>query len=389
MKGLLGVVVREGKRDLIKSGYLWVFKEDILNTKSLKDPGLFEVFDEKGRFLGIGFYNPRSNISLRLFTLEREALDRKFFRERFRKALSCRLSVYPGASAFRVVFSESDYVPGLVVDLYGKVAVAQILTLGVHKMWDTIESALKEVLAPSCIVKREDAPVRELEGLPVYPCKGTMEVVIEEFGIKYLVDVKKGHKTGFYFDQKDNRVLIRNVADGKRILDVFSYTGGWTMNALKGGATEVISVDTSSKALSMLLESARLNSFDVSRITTIKGDAFKVLKDMYKSGERFDVIVSDPPAFAKKRADVKNALRGYKYINLYSLKLLKKGGFLFTFSCSQHISFGMLLSALRSASKDSGVGFKIVKRLSQSMDHPINPAMPETEYLKGIMAVVL
>ncbi len=389
MKPLPSVRVGKRRSSLLKGGHLWVFKGDIHEGDLPDEPCLVAVKDGAGNSLGKGYYNPLSNIAVRILSFKDEPLDEAFFEGRIRRALHVRKVVYPSLSTFRVVFSESDGLPGLIVDRYGDVVVCQILTLGMQRMWTTVKKAVLKVLRPSKIVVREDSPTRSLEGLPVKAHNQSLYVVAEEMDIRYRVDVKKGHKTGLYLDQKDNRFYLRGISRGKRVLDLFSYVGGWTLNALKGGADEVWSIDTSSAALELLKENAKLNGLDTSRLKTVKADAFNLLKRIFKDGERFDIVVSDPPAFAKKQHDVKSALRGYKYINLYALKLLKKGGVLFTFSCSQHISPGMLLGTVMSASKDAGLDVRILKVFRQSMDHPVHPAMPETSYLKGYMVVVL
>ncbi len=380
--------LKESRVEKIKSGFLWVFRNDL--KKKPSGEGLVDVLDNRGRFVGKGYYNPKSKISVRMLTYSRdEEVGREFFLKRILAAKRLREFVYPGLSMYRAFYSEGDLISGLVVDRYGDVLSVQVVSKAVEHFWNEIEGILDEVFSPREIVRRDDSPARAQEGIETREFRDSLTVEVEEFGVRYLVDVKKGHKTGFYMDQKDNRLILRAMAAGKRVLDIFSYIGAWSMNALKGGAREVWAIDISRKVLDVFRENVKLNRFPLERVKLLKGDAFDTVKEIFRSGERFDIVVNDPPAFAKKDADVESAKRGYKYMNLYSLKLLKPGGLLFTFSCSQHIGEEVLFETLMDAAKDAGRRIKLLKKLSQSLDHPVNPVMPETFYLKGFLVEVL
>ncbi len=382
------VTISQERSEAVRKGYLWIFRRDIVKKRVGEEEFIVDVLDSSGRFLGKGIYNKKSKISVRLLTKGKERIDKNFFKKRISKANNFRRAVYPGLEMYRVVFSEGDMLPGLIIDRYGSFISTQILTMGMEKLWDFIRDSIFEVFNPDEIIKREDAPVRSQEGLPIKKQESEKIVEVEEFGIRYIVDVKKGHKTGFYLDQKDNRILLRNICEGKRVLDLFSYTGSWTLNALKGGASEVWCVEISKRLTEFIRENIKLNGFDINKVQIIKGDAFDKIKEIFSAGERFDIVINDPPAFAKRENDIDNAKRGYKYMNLYSFKLLRKGGFLFTFSCSQHFKRNLLSDVIKDAAQDAGVRFRILKELSQSMDHPINPFMEETFYLKGFLVSI-
>ncbi len=378
--------LKESRVEKIKSGFLWIFRNDL--KKKPPGEGVVDVLDNRGRFVGKGYYNPKSKISIRMLTYSREEVGRELFLKRVLAAKRLRDSVYPGFSMYRAFYSEGDLISGLVVDRYGDILSVQVLSKAVEYFWNEIEGILDEVFSPKEIIRRDDSPARSQEGMEIREHEDSLTVEVEEFGIRYLVDVKRGHKTGFYLDQKDNRFMLRTMAAGKRVLDIFSYIGAWSMNALKGGVKEVWAIDISKRVLDVFKENVRLNGFPMEKVKLLKGDAFDTVKELFKSGERFDIVVNDPPAFAKKDADVNGAKRGYKYMNLYSLKLLKPGGLLFTFSCSQHMGEDMLFETLMDAARDAGKKIKLLKRLSQSLDHPVNPAMPETFYLKGFLVEV-
>jgi len=373
----------------IRAGHLWVFSNEIAEVRDIgENGGLVDVISSRGRFLGSGFYNKHSLIAARLLTNRREEIDRAFFVSRLTKAFDYRKEVLDSVRSCRMVFSESDLLPGLIVDKYESWLVVQLLTLGMERLRETILSVLAEVFSPQGILLRNDSPFRRFESLTeeVTVVHGELpaQVEIDEAGARFAVDLRSGQKTGFFFDQRDNREMVRRLARGKRVLDCFCYSGGFAINAALGGAVSVLAVDDSQAALELLKRNAELNAV-TDRITPTRADCFNFLRELSKSDDRFDLIVLDPPAFVKSKSQLKAALAGYREINLTAMKLLSPDGILVTCSCSQNLSVPAFEEVLRAAAHDSRVQLRQRAFLSQAADHPILQAMPETQYLKGFV----
>lgn len=365
------------------------------------EPGdIVEVADSAGRWLARGYFNPRSQIAVRLLTWERDRrVDAEFWRERLAAALAGRAALGLGrdvrdTDAYRLVHAESDGLPGLVVDRYGDWLSVQFLTLGVDARRDLLLDLLEAQLRPAGIVERSDAAVRRQEGLPLRsgPARGQpppADLTIAEHGHRFFADLLGGQKTGFYVDQRENRRIIAAHAEGRRVLNAFSFTGAFGVYALAGGAAHVTNVDSSYDALAGAEAALRLNGFDPDRQAEgICGDAFQVLRTMRDEGRLFDLVILDPPKFARSKAELEGAARGYKDINLLGLKLLAPGGLLATFSCSGLVTPDLFQKIVFGASADAGRDAQIIAKLGQGPDHPILLSFPEGEYLKGLLCRV-
>ncbi len=370
----------------LRRGHLWVFSNEIKGiTEDIRDGALVDVLF-KGRKIATGYYNSQSQITVRLLTFREEMIDLNFFKRRIRDAYELRLRMgYSPEDSFRLIYSEGDGLPGLIVDKLNRVFVISILTLGMERLKRLIVDALVELFEPEAIVEKSDSALRNLEGLE--PFRGIIygklpeEVIITQDQLKFKVDPVGGQKTGFYFDQRWNRRVVRAVAEKLLVLDVFAYTGAFGLYALKGGAVKVDVVEESSRALQLLEENYKLNGF-YDRLTVYQGNAFQILRELRRAGKRYDLIVVDPPAFAKTRGGVEPALKGYKDINIQAMRLVKDGGYLATSSCSQKVSTNMFLETVLSAADDCNVHLQLLYSGGQAPDHPIPLAMPETRYLK-------
>jgi 23S rRNA (cytosine1962-C5)-methyltransferase len=375
---------REDRR--IRAGHLWVFSNEIDRVIGLMENGdLVDVINARGRFCGRAYYNRNTLIAARLLTDSREEIDTAFMTRRIRQAAELRESMLGPVPSCRMVYSEGDLLPGLIVDKYNEYLVVQLLTLGMEKLRRPIIASLMEVFDPGGILLRNDSPYRELETLPLETCiaEGNIPetMVIDEGGVRFEVDLSRGQKTGFYFDQRLSRFLVRRLAEGRRVLDCFCYTGGFSINCALGGARSVLAVDDSAAALENLRRNARLNGVSAV-VDTLAGNCFDVLRDLASRKEYFDLIILDPPAFVKSRSRLKTGVAGYREINMTSMKMLSPNGLLLTCSCSQNLSREAFQSLLRIAARDAGRRFRINHFLTQAPDHPILHAMPETQYLK-------
>jgi len=390
----MGELILKPKEDRrLRAGHLWVFSNEVAEVRDFDDNGgLVDVVSARGRFLGRAYYNRHTLIAARLLSRRREEIDTAFFARRLRQAKAWRETVLGPIRSCRMVYSEGDLLPGLIVDRYEDHLVVQLLTLGMEKLRTPLLAALVEVLNPAGVLMRNDSPYRELEGLPRETAVvhgGVPErVTVDEAGARFTVDLVKGQKTGFYFDQRDTRAAARALAAKRRVLDCFSYTGGFAINCALGGAASVLAVDDSSAALETLRENARLNGVDAI-VTARQGNCFEVLRELDSGGERFGLIILDPPAFVKSKSHLKAGLSGYREINLTAMRLLAPDGLLLTCSCSQNLSVEAFQSVLRLAARDAGRRFRVRQSLGQAADHPILQAMPETEYLKGLILQAL
>lgn len=388
------LTIQNGRDTAIRRRHPWVFSGAVARVSG--DPASGEtvrIVDSEGDFLGWGAYSPESKIRARIASFsEEEPLDAAFIRDRIRAAVE-RRSIVESTDGMRLVFSESDQLPGLIVDRYGDWLVAQFLSAGAEAWRETIVDALDEVIAPRGIYERSDVDVRDKEGLP--PRTGLLRgeeppdlIEIREFDARYLVDVRTGHKTGFYLDQRDNRAAVARLCRGRRVLNCFAYTGGFGIAAAVGGATEVVNVDVSASALAIAGRSAQLNGIGADRFTTVEADVFKYLRTLRDRAESFDVIILDPPKFAESKRTVDQACRGYKDINLLGLKLLREGGLLFTFSCSGAVDADLFQKVVAGAAVDASRHARILRSLDQPADHPVALSMPESRYLKGLIVQV-
>ena len=367
----------------VQRGHPWVFSNEVQDLPADAMPGEpVEVRDFTGNFLGRGYMNPRSLIAVRILTRKQEDMDAAFFKGRIGRACELRKDLGFGES-FRAVFSEGDGLPGLIVDKYADTLVVQSLTAGIDGMLDLVLAALRDVYGPKTIVLRNDTSSRELEGLGqetrVVLGETSGMVEFEESGIRYRANAIEGQKTGFFFDQRENRLVLKDLVRGRRTLDCFCYVGAWALSAARYGATEVIGIDSSEKAVTLARSNAELNNLSAKFVVS---DVFEKLRELEKQKERFGCIVLDPPAFVKSRAKVREALKGYKEINLRGMRLLEPGGFLVTCSCSHHIDQELFREMLIDSAWSAGRQARLLEMRSQSRDHPMLLAAKESQYLK-------
>ena len=365
----------------LAAGHPWVFRSDV--RSDLGEPGVARVEDERGRCLGSALYSPASEIRVRWLAPEGVAIGAQWWREMVRRAAERRAGV--DATAYRVVHAEGDGLPSLIVDRYGEFAVAQLLSAGLEAVRGEVIDAIREVLAPQGLLLRNDAPVRERERLPrgTEPAFGAVPETIEvrEATVRYFAAPWTGQKTGAFLDQRENRLLVGTLARG-RCADVFAYHGGFALHLASGGATEVIAVESSSEALRHVAEAAALNG---AAIRSVEANAFDWLRAEADAGERYDVIVLDPPAFAKDKRSLARALAGYKELNLRAMRMLAPGGWLFTCSCSHHVHRGDFFTMLGEAAQDARRNVQLVEMRGAGADHPELLTIPETGYLKGAL----
>ncbi|CAN7152226.1 class I SAM-dependent rRNA methyltransferase [Paraburkholderia hospita] len=393
------VTLKPSKEKSLLRRHPWVYANAIDRVDGKPAAGatvLVRAHD--GRFLARAAYSPHSQIRARVWSFdESEPVDHAFFKRRVQSALAHRQSMVHNTGATRLIFGEADGLPGLIVDYYiqddetkrGQI-VCQFMAAGVEAWKDAIVQALIGATGCPNVYERSDVSIREKEGLEqtvgVLAGDAPPETLIaSENGVRYHVDVRNGHKTGFYVDQRDNRALVQELSNDRDVLNCFCYTGGFSLAALKGGAKRVVSIDSSGEALALAQQNVTANGFDAERATWLDADAFKTLRRLYDDGERFDLIVLDPPKFAPSREHVDRAARAYKDINLTGLKLLRPGGLLFTYSCSGAIDAELFQKIVAGAAADARVDARILKRLGAGVDHPLLTAFPEGEYLKGLL----
>lgn len=391
------VKLKKGRDKSFNRKHPWIFSGAIDSIKDINTNGeTVEIFSGDGKFLGYGSYSLHSQISVRVLSFNPEdQIDKNFIQKRVETAAQFRKQIInlETTNAYRVINAESDSLPGLVVDKYGDFLVCQFLSAGAE-FWkkETIEILLN-IFNPTGIFERSDVEVREKEGLQQF--KGILygkdpEELIEiiENGNKFFVDINLGHKTGFYLDQRDNRKLLETFSSESEILNCFSYTGGFSVYAIKAGASKVVNLDSSLEALSLAETNLTLNGIASSKYENVQDDVFKYLRKLRDTNKQFDVIILDPPKFAESVSQIEKASRGYKDINLLALKLLKKNGVLFTFSCSGHIVPELFNKIIADAATDAGREVHILKYLTQSPDHAMLTSFPEGLYLKGLVCKV-
>ncbi|MBI2532904.1 MAG: class I SAM-dependent rRNA methyltransferase [Deltaproteobacteria bacterium] len=389
---MIRLYLKSGRERPVHNGHPWIFSGAVESVEGDAEAvGAADVFDCKKNWLARGLYNPKSQIRVRLLTWREETIDRDFFARRIAQALKLRQDfLSTTTNAYRLINGEGDFLPGLIVDRYADFLVCQFFTAGLELFKDDIVAALSALEFVHGIFEKSEGRVRDEEGLG--PSAGVLAspeppdlIPIEENSFKFLVDVRRGQKTGFFLDQRDSRAFLATVARGRTVLDCFSYSGAFSLYALGGGAKEVITLDSSRPALELAEKILALNGFpDGGEL--LKGDAFAYLKEC---GRTFDVIVLDPPSLAHRRSDVAAATGGYKFLNLHALRHLNPGGLLLTFSCSQHLSIDLFQKVVFGAAVDTGRKASVVKRLGQPIDHPVSLHHPEAEYLKGLALRVL
>ena len=385
------VTLKKGEGRMLKSGGLWIFDNEIASILgSFEDGDIVAVHDFDGYGLGKGFINRNSKIRVRIMTRNRhQEIDEAFLKMRVQEAWDYRKKVSDTGSC-RVIFGEADFLPGLVVDKFSDVLVVQSLALGIDRLKNQIVELLKEVLAEDGVkirgvFERSDAKVRRQEGMELY--KGFIgeafdtNVEIEENGVRYMVDVKDGQKTGFFLDQKYNRKAIQHLCKDAKVLDCFTHTGSFALNAGYGGAKEVTGVDASELAVEQAMLNSKLNGME-DRVKFICRDVFELLPELEEKGEKFDVVILDPPAFTKSRNSVKNAVKGYREINLRAMKLVRDGGFLATCSCSHFMTYELFTQTIHQAARNVHKRLRQVEYRTQAPDHPILWAAEESYYLK-------
>jgi SAM-dependent methyltransferase (EC 2.1.1.-) len=391
---MIEVRLRPGVEKKIKAFFQWVYNLEIEEIKGSPKPGdLVKVLDSKKKFLGYGYINPNTKIMVRFLSFnEDEVPSKELIKERIKSALEYRKRLQLKSNAYRLVHSEGDFLPGLIVDVYDEYAVMEVTTYGMWKLTDWVKEALIEVLQPKGIYLRVSDYAMNIEGFSgeerVLYGEVPERIKIWEEDLEFFVDVIKGQKTGFYLDQRRARRMIRDLVEpGDVCLDVFCHTGGFALSMKKKGASKVIAVDLSERALNLAKENAKLNQID--GIEWVEDNAFHFLRKLQKAGEKFDVVVIDPPSFARTKATVENAMRGYKELCIRGLQITKPGGYLAIYSCSFHIQREHLLSAILEACKDVKKQVRVVGESFQDLDHPWILQMPNTLYLKGIYLEVL
>ncbi|MDE6758235.1 MAG: class I SAM-dependent rRNA methyltransferase [Clostridia bacterium] len=378
------VYLKKNEEKRIVAGHPWVYANEVARIKGKdKNGSLATVYDFNGRYIGKGYINHLSKILVRIFIRDESIPDYDYYYNAIKKANDYRISLGMD-NCYRAVFAESDNLPALIVDKYADVLSVQLLSLGIEKNKDLIIKALIDVFSPRGIYERSDALVREKEGLPLRKGKiyGDFDtkVVVEENGLKMLVDLENGQKTGYFLDQKENRFALRRYSKGKNVLDCFCNSGGFSLNAAAAGANEVIALDISQQALCDVRQNATLNN--LTNITTLQGDVFEALRQFKREGKTFDTIVLDPPAFCKSASEVKNAYKGYKDINILGMKLVNSGGYLISSSCSHYMTFPLFQNMLCDAARESGRKVRILEIRTQSPDHPSMLSTDESLYLK-------
>lgn len=391
------VILKKSADSFIKRKHPWIFSGAIEKVNGNPSNGeTVQILTSDKKLIGIGSYSPSSQIRVRVWSFSpEEKINIDFFRQKilFASELRKRLVNHSITTAYRIINSENDGIPGLIVDKYADLLVCQFLSTGAEFNKKIIAEALEEIFKPVGVYERSDVEIRMKEGLrpvkEVLMGKEPDELIeVKENGLKFFVDIRNGHKTGFYLDQRDNRKLLSEYAKDKSVLNCFSYTGSFSVYALASDAKKVTQIDSSISALNIANKNIELNGYSLSSVESINDDVFNVLRKFRDEGKTFDLIILDPPKFAESVSQIEKASRGYKDINLLAMKLLNPGGTLFTFSCSGHISQEFFQKIVAGAALDSGREVKILKQLTQSSDHPVALNFPEGIYLKGLICSI-
>jgi 23S rRNA (cytosine1962-C5)-methyltransferase len=394
---MIEVILKKGKEKAVLHKHPWVFSGAIEHVKGKPANGdIVKLIDAKGVFMAYGFYNDQSRVALRLLEWDENiAVDEQWFRAKVAEAVASRNNVLVNGvtNTCRLIFSESDYLPGLIVDKYAGHLAVQVLTSGMEKMMPVIIDELQRLLSPESIFDKSDASSRNHEGMETLNTALTLNhppeaVEVKENGIVYNINIAEGQKSGFYCDQRDNRKIVAAYAKGKKVLDCFSYTGGFTLNSLQNGAASVTAVDSSALATDTLKENVLLNKFEATKVTTITSDVNKQLRIFKDAGELFDIVVLDPPKYAPSRSSLDKASRAYKDLNRLGMLLLNKGGLLATYSCSGAMNMETFKQVLAWAALDAGKQVQFIHQFCQPEDHPVRASFPEGEYLKGLLCRV-
>ena len=393
MENLPIVHVVNGRQKKLLQGHPWVYGNEIERVEGeIEDGGLVTVVDFRGRYMGTGFYNSKSLITVRLLTHRQEEVTDELIASRVKAACDYRRFVMnrPGTDSCRLIYGEADRLPGVIADRFGGVIVLQVLSLGMERFTQTIADALLACEKPDCLLLQNDDAIRRKEGMECFTrvLYGTLpeENIIHENGVKLAVDVLGGQKTGYFLDQKDNHLFVRQFCKDARVLDCFSYIGAFALNAAAAGAKEVMAVDISEAAVQLIEKNAALNGAD---ITAVCANCFDFLRAQVKAGEKYDVVVLDPPAFTKAHANMASACRGYKEIALSAMRLLPAGGVLATHSCSYHMPEEVFVNTVLSAAQDLHRQVRVITLRRQDIDHPVLAGYPESHYLKSLWLQML
>ena len=393
MENLPIVHVVNGRQKKLLQGHPWVYGNEIERVEGeIEDGGLVTVVDFRGRYMGTGFYNSKSLITVRLLTHRQEEITDELIASRVKAACDYRRFVMnrPGTDSCRLIYGEADRLPGVIADRFGGVIVLQVLALGMERFTQTIADALLACEKPDCLLLQNDDAIRRKEGIECFTrvLYGTLpeENIIHENGVKLAVDVLGGQKTGYFLDQKDNHLFVRQFCKDARVLDCFSYIGAFALNAAAAGAKEVTAVDISEAAVQLIEKNAALNGAD---ITAVCANCFDFLRAQVKAGEKYDVVVLDPPAFTKAHANMASACRGYKEIALSAMRLLPAGGVLATHSCSYHMPEEVFVNTVLSAAQDLHRQVRVITLRRQDIDHPVLAGYPESHYLKSLWLQML
>ena len=393
MENLPIVHVVNGRQKKLLQGHPWVYGNEIERVEGeIEDGGLVTVVDFRGRYMGTGFYNSKSLITVRLLTHRQEEITDELIASRVKAACDYRRFVMnrPGTDSCRLIYGEADRLPGVIADRFGGVIVLQVLALGMEWFTQTIADALLACEKPDCLLLQNDDAIRRKEGMECFTrvLYGTLpeENIIHENGVKLAVDVLGGQKTGYFLDQKDNHLFVRQFCKDARVLDCFSYIGAFALNAAAAGAKEVTAVDISEAAVQLIEKNAALNGAD---ITAVCANCFDFLRAQVKAGEKYDVVVLDPPAFTKAHANMASACRGYKEIALSAMRLLPAGGVLATHSCSYHMPEEVFVNTVLSAAQDLHRQVRVITLRRQDIDHPVLAGYPESHYLKSLWLQML
>ena len=385
---MLSIFLKPGRERPVLHGHPWIFSGAVERVDGDgKSPELVDVYDHNKIWLARGFYNPKSQIRARLLTWRKEEIDAGFFARRLSHAFAFRRAYLPpSTTAYRIINGEGDFFPGLIIDRYDGFIVCQVFSAGMALFKNHIVDYLSKIDGIEGVFERSEGRIGDEEGLE--PSVGVMSgeappdvIPIQENTFKFLVDVRRGQKTGFFLDQRDNRAFLCTIARQKTVLNCFAYSGAFSVYAYGGGAREVVTLDSSLPALELAEKSLELNGFANSPGEILKGDAFAYLKEIER---KFDLIVLDPPSLAHRRSDSATAAGGYKFLNLHALKHLAAGGLLLTFSCSQHVPLELFQKIVFGAAVDAGRKVALIKRLGQPLDHPVSLHHPEGEYHKGL-----
>ncbi|MBI4417167.1 MAG: class I SAM-dependent rRNA methyltransferase [Ignavibacteriales bacterium] len=384
------IILRKNEEGRLLTGHQWVFSNELKAVEGNPEAGdVVSLHRHDGKFLGIGLYHPHSLICFRLLSREEEEVSFAFFERRLSRALELRRRLYPTSETFRLVHGEGDFLPGLIIDKYNEFLSIQTLSFGMDRRLTLICDALESLLHPKAIVERNESPLRTLEQLPLKKgvLRGTPDqTIISEHGVKFKIDLLTGQKTGIFLDQRENRKAVRRYVKGAMVLDCFCNEGGFSLNAIEGGAETVEGYDSSETAVAKAGVNATINHMD--KVSFGVADIFDLLKAYSSGDKRYDVVILDPPSFARSKKTIATALKGYKEINGNALKIIKSGGFLVTASCSHHVSEEAFFQTIETAARSTGRTIQLLDSAGAGPDHPVVPAMPETRYLKfGIFAV--